>query len=356
MALSNRDLAELMARAAEGEEAGSNRRRALLRAARSAYQWPEEVAALMGDGRPLTELSSVGPWLAGVLSGWLTAGEPPEQIRPSELRHDFLTLAEVRSTLAEDWVRPRWGGIRADLQMHSTYSDGRASVEAMVEAAAGYGYSHVLITDHSKGLKIAGGMNEEELAEQGREIASLNAKLTRRGIGIRALQGIEMNLSPDGDGDMDPAALARLDLVLGAFHSKLRTTDDQTDRYLAALRNPDIHVLAHPRGRRFNVRLGLRADWPRVFAEAALRGTAMEIDAHPDRQDLNVELLEMAREAGVTISIGTDAHSAAELRFMQFGLAAAARAGIPTDRILNFRSADDLLFWAQSKRRRRMSD
>jgi DNA polymerase (family 10) len=100
------------------------------------------------------------------------------------------------------------------------------------------------------------------------------------------------------------------------------------------------------------VRLGLRADWPRVFAEAALRGIAMEIDAYPDRQDLNVELLETAREAGVTISIGTDAHSVAQLRFMQFGLAAAARAGIPTNRILNFLSPDDLLLWAQSMRRR----
>ena len=139
---------------------------------------------------------------------------------------------------------------------------------------------------------------------------------------------------------------------LALFHSKPRVTQDQTERYLAALRNPDIHVLAHPRGRRFNVRLGLRADWPRVFAEAAEHGTAMEIDAYPDRQDLNVGLLEIAREAEVTISIGTDAHSEPELRFMEFGLAAAARAGIPPERILNFLSRDDLLSWVESKRRR----
>jgi DNA polymerase (family 10) len=138
--------------------------------------------------------------------------------------------------------------------------------------------------------------------------------------------------------------------VLGAFHSKLRALDDQTERYLAALRNPAVHVLAHPRGRRFNVRLGLHADWPRVFEEAAGLHKALEIDAYPDRQDLDVELLSLARESGVWISIGTDAHSTAELMFMEFGLAAAIRAGIPQERILNFMSREDLLEWASRVR------
>ena len=148
---------------------------------------------------------------------------------------------------------------------------------------------------------------------------------------------------------MDPEALARLDLVLGAFHSKLRLTEDQTDRYLAAVRNPTIHVLAHPRCRMYDRRAGLRADWKRVFATAAEAGTAVEIDASPHRQDLDVELLEVARESGVRISIGTDAHSMRELGYMEFGLAAAIRAGIPKERILNFQPVEEILAWAAAR-------
>ena len=158
-----------------------------------------------------------------------------------------------------------------------------------------------------------------------------------------------MNLSPEGEGDMDPASLANLDLVLGAFHSKLRVTEDQTERYVKALRNPTVTTIAHPRGRRFNVRLGLQADWARVFEEAARLDKALEIDAFPDRQDLNVELATLAREEGVQwFSIGSDAHSALELEFLSFGMATAVLARIPRDRVLNYRSAEFVRSWARS--------
>jgi histidinol phosphatase-like PHP family hydrolase len=159
-----------------------------------------------------------------------------------------------------------------------------------------------------------------------------------------------MNLSPEGEGDMDPAALARLDWVLGAFHSKLRLTEDQTARYLAALRNPTISVLAHPRGRRFGMRLGLVADWDRVAGEAANQGKALEIDCHPHRQDLNVELARVAVEAECWISIGTDAHYLNEQAAMEFGLATAIRAGVPKERILNFQPADEVVAWSREVR------
>src|SRR5687767_4284206 len=107
-----------------------------------------------------------------------------------------------------------------------------------------------------------------------------------------------MNLSPSGTGDMDTSALAQLDLVLGSFHSALRREEDQTERYLAAVRNPHVHVLGHPRGRIYNYRLGLRADWKHVFDEAARLDKAVEIDAYPDRQDLNLDLLKIARHSG----------------------------------------------------------
>ena len=159
-----------------------------------------------------------------------------------------------------------------------------------------------------------------------------------------------MDVFVDGSGDTDPASLAALDLVLGAFHSQLRGTEDQTDRYLAAVRNPTVHVLAHPRCRIYGRRAGLWCNWDRVFEEAATHDKAVEIDASPYRQDLDVDLLRLAVEAGVRISIGTDAHSIYELGYMEFGLAAAIVAGVPRERILNFQPVEDLLAWADAVR------
>ena len=337
----NGALAELLGLAAEDEE--GHRRRALRRAGRAALLWPVEAADLDRAGRSLTELRAVGPWVADRIRGWLD--DPPEVPEPPETRRGFLTRAEALAILADHPGAPR---ARADLQMHSTWSDGRVPIEEMVARSRELGREYVSITDHSVGLPIAGGMDEATLLRQGVEIDTLNAA----GDGPRILRSIEMNLSPEGEGDMDPDILGGLDIVLGAFHSKLRVTDDQTERYLAAVRNPAVHVLAHPRGRRWGARPGLRADWPRVFEAAAEAGTAMEIDAFLDRQDLQVELLEVAREAGVWISIGSDAHHPDELDHLEIGEAAALRAGIPPERILNLHSADEVVAWAASKRDR----
>jgi len=152
---------------------------------------------------------------------------------------------------------------------------------------------------------------------------------------------------PDGSLDMDDASLASLDLVLGAFHSKLRSTADETERYLAALRQPRLHVLAHPKARMFGRRVGLVADWRRVFAEAARLGKALELDATVWRQDLNMEMAGLARSEGVPwFSIGSDAHAANELEFLPFGMATAVLAGIPREQILNYRSVDFVRSWA----------
>jgi histidinol phosphatase-like PHP family hydrolase len=218
----------------------------------------------------------------------------------------------------------------------------------MARAALEKDYSYIAITDHSKGLRIAGGMDEAELARQAEEIDGLNRLFDESEVDLRVLRSIEMNISPDGSGDMEPDALESLDLVLGSFHSQLRRKEDQTDRYIAGIRNPHVHVLGHPRCRMWNFRLGLQADWPRVFEEAASLGKAVEIDAHPNRQDLNVELLEAAAEAGVHVSIGTDAHAPFEMDFIEVGVGAALEAGIPIDRILNYMDYEDLLAWVGS--------
>ena len=204
-------------------------------------------------------------------------------------------------------------------------------------------------------MKIAGGIDERALKAQGAEITEVNVAIRKSGLDLTVLRSIEMNLNPRGEGDMSPESLVNLDLVLGSFHSSLRATENQTERYLAALRNPNIHILGHPRGRIYNFRIGLKADWPRVFAEAARLDKAVEIDCYPDRQDLNVELLKFAREHGTRISLGTDAHHPWQLEFIDLGLAAALRARIPDDRILNFMPRGELQAWTQRLRDRNTS-
>jgi histidinol phosphatase-like PHP family hydrolase len=156
-----------------------------------------------------------------------------------------------------------------------------------------------------------------------------------------------MNLGVDGRGDMEEVT-GDLEIVVGSFHSKLRGTDDQTERYVRALSNPTFHILGHPRCRMFNSRLGLRADWAVVFEAAAKFGKAIELNAHPNRQDLNAEIVSLAAASEARFSIGTDAHAPWELEFVPMALAAAIEGGLDRDRIVNFMSVEDLLAWAES--------
>jgi histidinol phosphatase-like PHP family hydrolase len=343
--LSNTDVAELLARQAERESGTLSR--AFRRAARSAFLWPEEVAQVTAQNRSLTELRSIGPFIEKQIRGWLD--KPPQSSkRIPEIRRDFVSLAEARRLLG---LRPAWSKkLRGDLQMHTRWSDGSGTIAEMADAAQERSYSYIAITDHSKGLKIAGGIDEPTLKKQGLEIAKINTLTSKLGGRFIVLRSIEMNLNPRGEGDMLPASLSSLDLVLGSFHSSLRIIDDRTERYLAALRNPHIQILGHPRGRIYNYRLGLRADWPRIFAEATILDKALEIDCYPDRQDLNVGLLKIARKQGTRISLGTDAHHPWQLEFIELGLAAALRAKIPAERIINFMPTLDLKTWVRQIR------
>jgi histidinol phosphatase-like PHP family hydrolase len=345
--LSNTDIAELLAQQAEREPGILSR--AFRRAARSAFLWPEEVCDLVVQNRPLTELRNIGPFIEKQIRNWFD--KPPHRAKPVPgVRRDFISLADARRLLR---TRPGWAEkLRGDLQMHSRWSDGSGTIAEMADAAAARSYHYIAITDHSKTLKIAGGIDERALKRQTTEITKLNSAISKLGGNLNVLRSIEMNLNPRGEGDMSPASLAGLDLVLGSFHSALRVTEDQTERYIAALRNPHVHILGHPRGRIYNFRIGLKADWPRVFAEAARLNKALEIDCYPDRQDLNVALLKIARDHGPRISLGTDAHHAWQLEFIDLGLAAAFRAKTAADRILNFMPILELSSWAQDVRDR----
>jgi len=235
--LSNADVAEFLAREAEAHE--GIRRRAFRRAARNAFLWPEQARDILEAGRSLTELKGVGPFIARRLLEWLQ--NPSPKVIPPPLRRDFITLADAYSLLA---AKPFWSKqLRGDLQMHTRWSDGSASIAEMAAAAAQRGYEYIAITDHSKGLKIAGGIDEAALEKQATEILQVNQTTYAAGGTLTVLRSIEMNLNPHGQGDMDAKALRRLDVVLGSFHSSLRTTEDQTERYNAALRNREVHIL-----------------------------------------------------------------------------------------------------------------
>ena len=346
-ALTNAQLGELLR--VEAGDHDAHRRLALERASRAAQFWPREAAELARDDRSLTELPSVGPWVAAQLHGWLD--DPPPVPEPEPSRAGYLTYAEVRTVLDAD---PAWEATpHGDLQVHSTDSDGSLPLEEMAEAARMEGRTFMAATDHSQSLKIANGQDPERLADQGRRIQAINARYADDGVTFRVLRSIEMDVFIDGSCDMDDDALANLDLVLGAFHSKLRVTEDSTERYVAALRNPAVHVLAHPKARMYGRRVGLEADWPQVFAEAATLGKAVELDGTPYRQDLNVEMATIAREAGVQwFTMGTDAHSAGELANLPFAMATAALAGIPRERILNYRPVEEVTAWVRRLRER----
>src|SRR5215469_13322359 len=230
--LTNSQLAELLAR--QAEKARPPLSRAFRRASRRAFLWPEEASSLQKHGHSLTELQSIGPYLEKVIRAWIE--DPHMPPAPPALRSGFLTFTEAQAMLA---AQPGWiAGVKGDLQLHSVWSDGSASVAELAAAAVEMDYEYIAITDHAKGLKIAGGIDEAQLREQGAEIDAINRSLKRAGHKLRVLRSAELNLTPNGEGDMEPQALAELDVVIGCFHSALRRKEDQSERYLAALRIP----------------------------------------------------------------------------------------------------------------------
>ena len=216
--LSNTDAAELLARRAERESGILSR--AFRRAARSAFLWPEEIAQVAAQNRSLTELRAIGPFIEKQIRRWLDK-LPRMPKRTPTIRRDFISMAEAKRALAK---KPEWAmNLRGDLQMHTRWSDGSGTIAEMTEAATERSYEYIGITDHSQGLKIAGGIDERALKQQGKEIVKLNLLNRKSGKDLVVLRSVEMNLSRRGEGDMSPESLSALDLVLGSFHSSLRS-------------------------------------------------------------------------------------------------------------------------------------
>lgn len=276
------------------------------------------------------------------------AGATQEVNTRSAYRSHFLSRAEVVRALRSPALRgPSLADYRGDFHMHSTWSDGADSVEAMAEACLARGYAYCAISDHSYGLPIARGVPMEALARQHAEIDEINARLGGR---FRVLKGIEANLRADGTVDMTPDELAPLDVVIASPHSALRKADDQTPRMVQAVRQPGVHVLGHPRGRMYGSRPGVTADWDAVFAAAAVSRVAIEIDGDPSRQDLDYTMASRAAEAGCLLALGSDAHGTGQLEYVETAVAHARLAGVAPDRIVNTWPLERVLEWSERRR------
>jgi len=273
------------------------------------------------------------------------SGRAVDVRRRRGLREGFLSRAQAVRILRETRRPPAPAPYRGDLQMHTSWSDGSASIEEMVSAAAARGYEYCAITDHARGLAIAGGMPADRVHAQQREIAGLN----RRGGPCRALAAVEANIAADGSVDMYADEGLRFDLLIAAPHSKLRIPDDQTARLVTAIRTPGVHVLAHPRGRMAGSRAGLVADWEAVFDAAADHNVAVELDGDPSRQDLDHTLAAVALRSGCVFALDSDAHGPAQLVYAEAALAHARLAGIPSARVINTWPLDRLLAWVRER-------
>lgn len=268
------------------------------------------------------------------------------QYVPPELRNGLdevdLALAGAIPELIE------CADLRGDFHMHTTWSDGDDSLEAMIAAAAARGYEYHAISDHSQGRGRRFGMSPERVLEQRSEIEALS-----RRYGIRTLCSSEVDILPDGSLDYDDAVLARLDVVVASVHGAMRQSrDEMTARLIRACEHPYVAVVGHPTGRRFDGGAGYEFDYDAVFAAAARTGTALEIDGQAMRLDLPAPLIRKAKTFGVTFTADSDAHRVADLSNAELAIGQARRAGLTKADVLNARPYEEMRAFVEAKRRR----
>lgn len=249
---------------------------------------------------------------------------------PPELRED---RGEIQA--AEQGMLPRLielSDIRGDLQMHSTATDGKNSIAEMAQKAKEMGYAYIAITDHSKAVRVAGGLDEKGLARHLKEIDKVDAQVS----GFRLLKGVEVDILQDGSLDLQDDILKECDVVLASVHSRFNMEEkEMTQRIVKALKNPNVNILAHPTGRLILEREAYKVNLKEVFQAALDYGVVLEINAYPDRLDLRDVDARMAKEMGAKLAISTDAHSAAQLAMMKFGVFTARRGWIEAKDVIN---------------------
>lgn len=249
---------------------------------------------------------------------------------PPELREDRGEIEAASAGRLPALLRLE--DLRGDLHMHSTWSDGRNTIEEMVEACAARGYEYMVISDHSKALSMVNGLDAYRLREQWKEIDEVRARHPE----IRILRSMEIDILGDGSLDLEDEMLAQLDLVLVSLHSRLDLPEaQQTERVLRALEHPEVDVFCHPTARLINRRRPVEMDVDAVLRRAAELGVAVELNANPHRLDLKDTHLELAKELGCKVVISTDSHRTRELDLMRYGVEQARRAGLEAGDVLN---------------------
>jgi len=236
--------------------------------------------------------------------------------------------------------------MRADLHMHSTWSDGRADIRTMAEAARARGYSHIAITDHSAYIGLTHGLDAERLRAQRREIAALNAAYAAQGIPFRILCGVEVDMTPEGSLALPDDVLAELDIVVASAHVQLRQSPEAaTERLLRAVRNPHVDIIGHPVGRMLGSREGAPVDIDALARAAAEHGVLLEVNSGPTRLDLEGPAVRRALELGATIAINSDAHHPDNLDWIRFGVITARRGWAGAAQVANTWSFEALQEW-----------
>ncbi len=301
---------------------------------------PAELERRARDGT-LTDLPGLGPKTAAVAVEAL-AGALPAYLMTLE--------EEAREPLATGG-EPIRRLLHGDLHTHSDWSDGGSPIPEMAQAARDLGHDYVVLTDHSPRLTVANGLSPERLRRQLKVVTALNEELAP----FRILAGIEVDILDDGSLDQEPELLDELDIVVASVHSKLRMERDAMTRRMAvAVSNPRVDVLGHCTGRLVTGGRGQRPqsqfDAELVFEACRSFDTAVEINSRPERRDPPGDLIDLALETGCLFSIDTDAHAPGQLEFLDHGCARAVSHGVPPERVVNTRTADDLLAWSAARR------
>ncbi len=272
------------------------------------------------------------------------------------------TEEEIYKKLGFDWIPPEirnntgeldaakkgelpnlidYGDLKGDLQIQTDWTDGVNSIEEIAKEAKKEGLEYILITDHTKSLAIAGGLDEKGIEKQIKEIDKINEKLGSR---FKVLKGAEVNIMKDGSLDIDDKTLAKLDCVGAAVHSNFNMSEkDMTERIKRAMDNPHVDIIFHPTGRVIQKREAYELDIDEIIKHAKKTKTILEINAYPDRSDLKDDHIRKGIDAGIKFSISTDAHSASHLQYLKMGIAQARRGWVEKKDVINTRTWQEML-------------
>ncbi len=347
--ITNGDLAEALFALSESEPPGE-RRVALLKAGYAAFD------AVGGAHR--ATLDDAPPWLKPLIQQLadchgpdaldaaverLAAGHTP---RRRSAREGYLSRAAVDEILRQGPADLHPERLRGAFHWHTSDSDGKATLDAMARACLRKGSAWSVVTDHSRGLEVASGLDAVGVRLQRQRVENWNSKQIDD---HRLFQGLEIEVLEDGTLDVPKGERLEVECVVAAVHRFFDPDRDQTDRLLRAVSTPGVHVLAHPRGRHFHNRPGLKARWEKVFAGCSENGVAVEINGFPRRQDLDPDLARLAVDAGCELILASDAHAVPHLEFDAYASAVAMRADVPRDRILNVQHADEFEAWLEDR-------